>query len=101
MRARRCEIEQSLAERGRPAMWANEQEAALLSGVGMDAFRRKVKEWEARGFPCIHPENGKRPIPAIYAFFGLPQGHWHSPPPPVLTLMDDDDEDGRENWSGR
>lgn len=78
-------------------MWANEQEAAVLSGVGVETFRDKVKKWEARGFPRVNPENGKRAIPLILAFWRLPANHFeivetqgHQPGA--------DDEDGREKW---
>jgi hypothetical protein len=67
----------------------------------MDEFRRKVREWETRGYPRINPENGKRPIPGIYAFFGLPLSHSPSDSHHTLALNDDDDEDGQENWSAR
>lgn len=71
MTAPRAKIEASLAERGRPAMWANEQEAAVLAGYGADGvdFRAAVKDLEARGFPPINPSNNKRFIPAIEAFY--------------------------------
>jgi hypothetical protein len=36
MTARRGKVEASLAERGRPAMWATEQEAAVLSGYSLE-----------------------------------------------------------------
>jgi hypothetical protein len=68
MTVSRGKIEKSLAERGRPAMWANEQEAAVLSGVSYDIFRTKVAEWEAKGFPPRSALNGKRFIPAIEHF---------------------------------
>jgi hypothetical protein len=96
MRARRGSIEPSLAQRGRAAMWANEQEAAILSGVGMDRFRLKIKEWEARGFPQINLENGKRSIPRILTFWGLPSDHSE-----VLSALVTEEEDGEENWDGR
>jgi hypothetical protein len=96
MRARRGDIEHSLAQRGRPAYWANEQEAAILSGVGMDRFRLKVKEWEVRGFPEVNAENGKRSIPRILTFWGIPSNHSG-----VVVATVAEDEDGEENWDGR
>jgi hypothetical protein len=97
MSARWGKIAQSLAERGRPLMWANEQEAAVLSGVGFDSFRRKVGTWERRGFPKANLENGKRSIPAILAFWGLPQNH--SSPIVTMSTSEGDDEDGQEHWN--
>lgn len=96
MSARKAEILQTLAERGRPLLWANAQDAAALSGVGDDAFRNRVKTWEARGFPKVNPENGKRSIPAILAFWGMPQNHLGAGMPREMPLMDD--SDGQETW---
>lgn len=79
-------------------MWANEAEAAVLSGVGVESFRAKVKGWEKRGFPQVNPENGKRSIPAILAFWDLPQNH-PAPGRPDLRLVEEED-DGQENWHG-
>ena len=81
-------------------MWANEQQAAILSGVGIDAYRRKVTGWEKRGFPPINPENGRRSIPGILAFWGLPLNHnaTLSAVAPINAQADDDD--GQENWNG-
>jgi len=62
-------IGNALAVRGRPAMWANEKETAELSGVSISRFRKRVKEWEHNGFPRVHPETGKRFIPAILRFW--------------------------------
>lgn len=93
---RRSQVEESLAKRGRPLFWANVQEAAALSGVSEDVFRGKVHQWEGRGFPIVNPENGKRSIPAILAFWGLPQNHSG----PTAHLRQRDDEDGEENWGG-
>ena len=98
MTTRRSKIEASLADRGRPAMWANEQEAAALSGVGVQTFRQKAASWESIGFPHVNPENGRRSIPAILAFWGLPQGNadvivTHTP------TADDADSEGKENWN--
>lgn len=99
MTAPRRKIEASLAERGRPAMWANEQEAAALSGVGVQTFRQKVSAWERRGFPPINPENGRRSIPAVLAFWGLPQNPFdldaNNKPIPEESI----DDDGKENWN--
>jgi hypothetical protein len=97
MSARLGKIERSLADRGRPVMWANEQEAALLSGVGPDKFRLKIRAWEQRGFPKVNSENGKRSIPAILVFWGLPLNHLT--PMSMLETSEADDEDGQENWN--
>lgn len=95
MTAPRGKVSASLAARGRPAMWANEAESAVLSGVGVEIFRTKVKAWESKGFPQINSENGKRSIPAILAFWRLPQNH-----SPILTTMEAaDDETAKEQWS--
>ena len=67
----RALVATALAERGRPQMWANEQEAAELSGMSAGRFRQKVREFEKRGFPRVNPDNGKRSIPAILAFWKL------------------------------
>jgi hypothetical protein len=50
-------------------MWAEEKEAAELSGVTISRFRERVKEWEENGFPSKHPETGMRFIPAILRFW--------------------------------
>lgn len=96
MTATRAKIEASLAERGRPVEWANEQQAAVLSGVSANAFRKKVKGWEASGFPQKNPENGKRPIRAILAFWRLPANH---PTGPAMQ-QPDEDESEKETWHG-
>ena len=62
-------IENDPAERGRSAMWATEKEAAKLSGVSISRFRKRVKEWEGNGFPRVHPETGKRFVPAVLRFW--------------------------------
>src|SRR5690349_12238852 len=54
---------------GWPALWADEKEAAELSGVTILRFRQRVKEWEERGFPRKNPETGKRFIPAILRYW--------------------------------
>ena len=95
MSASQLGVLRSLALRGRAAMWANKQEAAALSGVNEDKFRLKAPIWEARGFPKVNPENGKRSIPAILAFWDLPQNHFG-----IATHRQMDEDDGRENWSG-
>ena len=59
----------SLAERGRPEMWANEAESAALSGLGAEEFRGMRQSLEAKGFPRINPTNGLRFIPAIIDFW--------------------------------
>jgi len=71
MTKKRSEIEASLAKRGRPAMWANEQEAAVLSGYGADGvdFRAALPDLEKRGFPPVNSDNRKRFIPAMERFF--------------------------------
>lgn len=71
MTAPRGKIEASLAERGRPVNWANEQESAVLAGFPADgmAFRAALKDLEAKGFPPINHSNNKRFIPAIQAFY--------------------------------
>lgn len=67
----RAKIEASLAERGRPAMWANEQESAVHSGYPADGvkFRTDLPKLEKLGFPKIMPWNGLRFIPAIDEFW--------------------------------
>jgi hypothetical protein len=65
----RIVIMESLAARGHPEYWATEEEAAALSGVTPDRFREKVAEWEVKGFPKITPDNGKRFIPKILAYW--------------------------------
>lgn len=71
MTAPRGKVEASLAERGRPAMWANEQEAMALSGYPIDGvkFRGALPALEAEGFPRINPRNGLRFIPAIVDYW--------------------------------
>jgi hypothetical protein len=73
MTRRRHDVVASLADRGRPELWATEDEAAALSGVGPERFREKVEELEAKGFPKIHPFNGKRFIPAMVEFWAIEQ----------------------------
>lgn len=68
MTAPRGKVEASLAERGRPAMWANEQEAAARCGLSADKYREKLPEMEANGFPQVFPMNGLRFIPWIDAY---------------------------------
>lgn len=100
MTAPRHKIEASLAERGRPAMWANEQEAAALSGVSVQTFRCKVSSWERHGFPKVHPDNGRRSIPAILVFWGLPHAHFSAGAVENLAQTEGQDIDGKENWNG-
>lgn len=78
-------------------MWANEQEAAFLSGVNPGLFKSKVKDWERDGFPPINPKNGKRPIPHILAYWNLPLGTTGQI---LLTepRVADEDEEGVETW---
>lgn len=97
MTAPRSKVAASLAEMGRPLDWANEQQAAVLSGVGPTMFRRKVKSWEKRGFPQINPENGKRSIPGILAFWNLPSNHLTASPTDERV----EDESTLENWHGK
>jgi hypothetical protein len=76
-------------------MWANEQEAAILSGVSIDRFRRNVRAWEGCGFPHVNSGNGKRCIPAILAFWGIPQNSFDAS---AIIASPKDDEDGKEDW---
>lgn len=69
MTAPRSKIETSLAERGRPVDWANEGEAAVLSGYSPDRFRAALPALEKAGFPPVDALNGQRYIPAIRAFW--------------------------------
>lgn len=100
MTARRKDIEQSLAQRGRPALWANEQEAAVLSGVPLDRFRCKVRQWEGCGFPKVNSENGKRSIPAILAFWNV-SGNGFTASTTAYEHSEINDDDGQENWTRR
>ena len=59
----------SLAERGWREQWANEEEAACLSGLSSDAFRHKLPELEIAGFPRRNSWNGLRFTPAIEEFW--------------------------------
>jgi len=97
MKLRQSDIELALAERGRPLMWANEQQAASLSGVGIDRFRAKIAAWEERGFPKVNPENGKRSIPQILAFWDLPRSQANMPPVAAEAV---EDESALEKWYG-
>jgi hypothetical protein len=90
MTAPRGKVEASLAERGRPAMWANEQEAAVLSGYSPEAFRSALAGLERVGFPQINTLNGKRFIPAIINFWAC---QIDSAMPPV-PKSEDQDQDG-------
>lgn len=69
--ASRAKIEASLAERGRPLVWANEQESAVMSGFPADGakFREALPEMEKEGFPRIDPRNNKRFVPAILNYW--------------------------------
>lgn len=71
MSAPRAKVLSSLAAAGRPQMWANEQESAALSGLPIEDYRARIAELEACGFPPVNRLNGKRPIPAILAFWGI------------------------------
>jgi hypothetical protein len=74
MTRRRSEIAISLAERGRPVYWANDDEAAVLSGMSPTQFRNWLKIPEAVSFPKVDQRNGKRRIPEILAFWGIDRG---------------------------
>ncbi len=69
MTAPRGKVAESLAARGRPENWANEQEAAVLSGYSPENFRQALRGLEAMGFPQVNRLNGKRFIPAILNFW--------------------------------
>jgi hypothetical protein len=86
----RAKIIASLAEAGRPLMWADENQAAVLSGFSPERFRREVRGLELRGFPPINSLNGKRSIPAILAFWKLPANDTAAGPAP--------DDRTVENW---
>jgi len=64
----RIHISASLAERGQREIWANEAEAAALSGMSMTTFYLHVRKLEKAGFPHKTACNGKRFIPAIKGF---------------------------------
>lgn len=83
MTARKADIAVSLAGRGRPELWANELETAVLSGMSQDQFAKKIEALEALGFPKRNPFNDKRFIPHIIAF-------WERVP--VADLNDDESE---------
>lgn len=93
MTRRRADISASLAARGRPECWANEQESAVLSGMDFDKFKQKLPKLEAGGFPKISPWNGKRFIPMIDAF-------WNREAQSATSATDSGDEDERtkEKW---
>ena len=92
-RPARKEIEASLAERGRPVLWANEQETAVLSGFSVEAFRQQLPALEKLGFPRANPLNGKRPIPAILQFWRLPVND-----PGLAPPESEPDESTLEKW---
>lgn len=58
-------ISASMAERGRPDLWANETETAALCGMSYEIYSKKIKQMEAAGFPRKTELNGKRFIPFI------------------------------------
>lgn len=94
MTAPRHRIAQSLAARGRPAMWATDAEAAILSGMSIDTFKDELPDLERRGFPRKNGINGKRSIPAILDFWGLqPEA---SAVIPISAEIQD--EQAVENW---
>lgn len=72
MTGARAKILERLAANGRPQMWANESEAARLSGMCPRSFSRAVKSLELNGFPKRNPLNHKRNIEAILAFWNGP-----------------------------
>lgn len=67
----RAAVSASLAAKGHPAYWANEDEAAILSGMSPNAFKIWLRSKAALGFPKPDPNNDKRRIPDILAFWGL------------------------------
>jgi hypothetical protein len=81
---------------GLSQQWADENEAAVLSGYSPEKFRQKVNTLEAQGFPPINPLNGKRPVQAILAFWSLipVAGEQPTMQPPV-------DEATLEKWDER
>lgn len=94
MTVARTKVSASLADRGRPEFWANEQESAALSGMTADIFAKRLADLEAKGFPKISPWNGKRFIPHIIAF-------WEGNPQPDSTPAKEDGQDapeGQERW---
>ena len=74
MTRKRAEIVASLADRGRPELWANEDEAAVLSGMDVKRFRAHLTLLEGAGFPRPSAWNGLRFIPAIIAFWHKENG---------------------------
>lgn len=58
----------------RAALWADEAEAAELSGMAPDKFRAHLKLLEGEGFPKPSSWNGKRYRPAIIAFWNKQHG---------------------------
>lgn len=87
-------VEAELAAVGWPALWANDERAAALSGMTLDAFKAKLPALEKLGFPRVNPLNGKRAIPAILAFWRLPVAQ------PVARAGESREADGVEveNW---
>jgi hypothetical protein len=68
MTAPRGKVSASLAARGRPEDWANEQESACLLGLESDKYYSLLPQMEANGFPKKTSWNNKRFIPAIDEF---------------------------------
>lgn len=101
------EIEKSLTARGRPAMWANEQETAVLSGLSPSNFNVQVRKLEEMGFPKKSPLTNKRYIPAIEQFWdrqcGVTHNVYGSPPQHASTgrPAEYDDSDGKESFTGK
>lgn len=69
MTAPRAKVAASLAERGRPEMWATESDAATLSGMSTQDFAWKLPYLERAGFPKRSAWNNKRFIPHIEDFW--------------------------------
>jgi hypothetical protein len=69
MTAPRAKVSASLADRGRPEMWVNEQESAVLSGMEIDKYYASLPRLEASGFPKKNPWNNKRFVPTIIDFW--------------------------------
>lgn len=76
-------------------MWANEQEAACLSGYSVEAFRAAVESLEMIGFPKKNSRNGQRFIPHILRFWerDVDSGIKAVPESPALNIRDFEDDD--------
>jgi len=73
-------------------MWANEQEAAVLSGYSPEAFRAALSGLEKAGFPQVSRWNSKRYIPAIINFWASQVDSCLSP----VAESEDEAADGPE-----